>query len=131
MVRRHFQHYFIYIGVFSFFGLPDYPEKTTDLPQVTEKLYHILLYRVHFAWVRFELATLFVICTDCIGNYKSNYHTTTTTPCWWRKLEYPEKTTDLLQVTDKLNYIMLYIVHLALSGIQNHNFSGDRHWLHM
>ena len=21
---------------------------------------------------------------------------------WWRKLEYPEKTTDLLQVTDKL-----------------------------
>jgi hypothetical protein len=21
---------------------------------------------------------------------------------WWRKLEYPEKTTDLLQVTDKI-----------------------------
>jgi len=49
---------------------------------------------------------------------------------WWRKPEYPEKTNDLPQVTDKLYHIKMYCVHLTISRIWTHNISGDGYWLH-
>ena len=67
-----FQQYFSYIAVVSFIGGGNRStQKTTDLSQVIDKLYHIMLYQVHLAWAGLELTTLVVIGTDSIGSCKS------------------------------------------------------------
>ena len=46
---------------------------------------------------------------------------------WWRKPEFPEKSTDLPQVAYKFYRIMLKRIHFAMSGIRTHNISGNSH----
>jgi hypothetical protein len=45
---------------------------------------------------------------------------------WWRKPEFPEKTIDLLHVTDNLYHNVVSSIP-RLSRIGTHNVSGDRH----
>jgi hypothetical protein len=89
-------------------------EETTDLSQVTDKLYHIMLYTSPLS--RFEFTTSVVIVTDCIGSCKSNYHTIT--------------------ATTALNKLMMYKLNLQNvkdSQIINHNreFPDHKHNLHI
>jgi hypothetical protein len=42
-------------GQFYWWRKPEYPKQTTDLSQITDKIYPIILYWVHLSWMGFDL----------------------------------------------------------------------------
>ena len=82
-------------GQFYWWRKLEYTGETTDLPQVTDKLYHIIFVSSAPCHERGSNSrSLVVIGTDCTGSCKFNYHTITTTTLYHNTIIHKSNTSD-------------------------------------
>jgi hypothetical protein len=98
----------LYRSVLFGWRKPDYSEKSTKLSQVTDKLDHIMLYRVFLAMNVFGLYCLMPLLTIFQLYRGGQFY-------WWRKPDVPGENHRHVSRTDKvITYVVqMYRVHLA------------------
>ena len=108
-------------------------EKTPDLPQVTDKLYHICNTRYFSIPYKTCCVSACVVWIQ-VARYTSNLLTFVYYCICFHSSRATGKIIFMLIVLSIYYHyyynVVLRRVHLSISRIRTHNFSSDKHWLH-